>query len=68
MFEKKQGGGLLQGFIMFSLIGVIGLGINLLLMYMLVDGLRIWYMLAKAVSMAVVLGWNFIARKKLVFR
>lgn len=51
---------------LFFLTGVMGLGINQIVMWALVDGAGIYYMLAKLVSTAVVTIWNFITKKLVV--
>lgn len=55
-------------FIAFAIIGVIGLGLNELIMYGCTDGLGFHYMLSKIVSTAIVFFWNFLARRFLVFK
>ena len=54
-------------FIIFSLIGVIGLGLNNLLLYAFTDGLGIHYLISKIIVAALVMFWNFIARKIILF-
>lgn len=54
-------------FIAFTLIGVIGLGLNELIMYISTDCLSIHYMLSKLISTALVFFWNFLARKVMLF-
>jgi len=51
-------------FILYTLIGVIGLGLNDIIIYLLVE-LQVWYMYAKAVSVAVVFFFNFFGRRRL---
>jgi len=55
-------------FVAFAVIGVIGLGLNELIMYAGTDGLGLHYMLSKIVSTAIVFFWNFLARRFLVFK
>ena len=54
-------------FAVFALIGVIGLGLNELIMYVGTDVLHLHYMLSKLVSTALVFFWNFFARKFILF-
>lgn len=54
-------------FLVFALIGVVGLGLNELIMYVATDCLSIHYMLSKLISTAIVFFWNFLARKFLLF-
>lgn len=54
----------LQEFIWYALIGVIGLLLNDFILYVLVL-LNLWYLYAKAVSVALVFFFNFFARRGL---
>ena len=54
-------------FLFFVLIGLAGLGINHLLLWMLTDGLNVHYLQSKLVTAGGVLIWNFAARKLLLF-
>jgi putative flippase GtrA len=54
-------------FLLFALIGLAGLGITQLMLWTLTDGLNLYYLHAKLITSAVVLGWNFAARKLLLF-
>lgn len=55
-------------FTVFALIGIVGLGLNELILYAL-TGLIGWhYLFSKVASVAVVFTWNFAARKWLLFR
>lgn len=55
-------------FLGYAVIGIIGLGITELIMYVLTDCLHLHYMLSKAIATVVVLAWNYIARKKLLYK
>ncbi len=55
-------------FLAFAIIGVVGLGLNELIMYGCTDGLGFHYMLSKIVSTGIVFFWNFLARRFLVFK
>ena len=50
-------------FVIFCLLSVIGLGINQLLMWLLVEKMLIHYAITKIFATAVVMMWNFITRK-----
>ncbi|NLB53912.1 MAG: GtrA family protein [Syntrophomonadaceae bacterium] len=54
----------LQEFIWYASIGVIGLILNDLIIYILV-WLQLWYMYAKAISVAIVFFFNFFGRRRL---
>ena len=58
--KKKQG---TKEFIIFLILSVIGLLINSLIMYLLVDIFNIHYMVSKLVSTFIVMIYNFITRK-----
>ncbi len=58
--KKKQD---VKDFIIFIILSVIGLGINSLIMYVMVEKFGVYYMLSKIVSTAVVMVYNFITRK-----
>jgi len=53
-----------QEFIYYASIGIIGLALNDLIIYLLVS-LNLWYMYAKVVSVAVVFFFNFFGRRRL---
>ena len=55
-------------FIIFSIIGVVGLGLNNLLLYAFTDRLHIHYMLSKLITAAIVMLWNFFGRKLILFK
>jgi len=61
---KKSKLPLRQEFLLYAFIGVIGLGLNDLIIYLLV-WLQVWYMYAKAVSVAIVFFFNFFGRRRL---
>ena len=50
-------------FAIFAIIGVIGLGLNELIMYCASDLIGLHYMISKLISTALVFFWNFFARK-----
>jgi putative flippase GtrA len=54
-------------FLLFGLIGLVGLGINQVLLWTLTDGLGLDYSQSKLLSTPLVLAWNFGARKLLLF-
>lgn len=51
-------------FAIFIVLSLIGLGINELLMWVGVDVLLVSYLIVKLVATVVVMGWNFVSRKK----
>lgn len=56
-----------QEFVCFAIIGVIGLGLNELIMYVGTDMMHLHYMISKLISTAIVFFWNFFARKFMLF-
>ena len=58
--KKKQD---VKDFVIFIILSVIGLGINSLIMYVMVEKFGVYYMLSKIVSTAVVMVYNFITLK-----
>lgn len=56
-----------QEFVCFAIIGVIGLGLNELIMYVGTDMVHLHYMISKLISTAIVFFWNFFARKFMLF-
>lgn len=51
----------------FFTIGLIGLGINELILWVLTGGLGLYYLASKMASVFVVFTWNFFARKYVLF-
>lgn len=54
-------------FAIFALVGVIGLGLNDLILWVVTDLGGLHYLLSKLFAAAAVLFWNFLARKLLLF-
>ncbi len=52
----------------FAGIGVVGLGINELVLWILTGGLGLFYLYSKMASVILVFTWNFAARKLFLFR
>lgn len=55
-------------FLVFALVGFIGVGLNELLMLLMVDVFEWQEMLSKMIAAAIVLMWNFGGRKLILFR
>jgi putative flippase GtrA len=53
--------------ILFSLIGLVGLALTGLILWVLTSKFKVYYILSKAVATFIVYFWNFGARKKYVF-
>ena len=54
-------------FIIFSIIGLIGLGLNEVIIWFFTESAHFHYLISKIFSTVVVFFWNFFARKKLLF-
>lgn len=55
-------------FAIFSIIGVIGLGLNELIIYLCTDVCGLHYMLSKIISTIIIFFWNFFARRFILFK
>lgn len=53
----------IKDIIIFIILSVIGLGINQLVMYIMVELINIYYMISKIGATTIVMIWNFITRK-----
>ncbi len=65
VFQKATDINKAQEFIIYAIIGVIGLVIDTLLVWIFTDTLSLYYMLSKIISTIIVFIWNFGARKML---
>ncbi len=54
-------------FVSYAVIGVIGLGITELIMFLFTNCGNIHYMISKAIATVIVLVWNYLARKLIVY-
>ena len=54
-------------FLVFAVIGIIGLGLNEGIMYLCTGLLALHYLVSKLISTAIVFFWNFFARKMALF-
>ncbi len=52
-------------FMIYAIIGIVGLGFDTLIVWILTDVIHIYYMLSKIISTLLVFIWNFVARKLL---
>lgn len=55
-------------FVSYGIIGVIGLGITVLIMYVLTDIFKIYFMFSKIIATLIVLFWNYFARKTFLYK
>lgn len=63
IFKQSRFASRWHDFLLFGLIGLVGLGLNDLMLWILTGWLGWHYLLSKAVSTTLVFGWNFIGRK-----
>lgn len=68
VFNKNRSAKPWVEFMVFALIGVVGLGLNELIMYVATDLIELHYMVSKLISTALVFCWNFFARKLIIFK
>ena len=54
-----------QEFLIFALVGLVGLGLLILIMWGLTSGMHINYLISKILATIVVYAWNFFARRGL---
>lgn len=66
--DNKNSGKSVGAFLVFALVGVVGLGITEGLMHLGVNVLRFHYMLTKIAAAGIVLVWNYLGRKILIFK
>jgi len=55
-------------FVFYALIGIIGLGITELIMFLFTAYWNVHYMLSKVIATVLVLFWNYLARKKMLYK
>ncbi len=53
--------------IIFAVIGIIGLGLNELMIWFFTEQLTIYYLYSKMISTVIVYFWNFLARKYILY-
>jgi len=67
VFNQNRRVAALKEFIVFLIIGIIGLGLNELIMFLATDVAGIHYLISKLISTALVFLWNFFVRKFTLF-
>ncbi len=53
-------------FTLFAIVGVVGLGLNALIMWLFTEKAGFHYLLSKIVSTIIVFAWNFFARRSII--
>ncbi len=66
--DNKNSGKSVSAFLVFVLVGIVGLGITEGLMHLGVNVLHFHYMFTKIVAAGIVLVWNYLGRKILIFK
>lgn len=67
VFNNRVMENVMLEFILFSVIGLIGLALNELFLYILTDIFLIYYLVSKLITTFIVYFWNFFARKLILF-
>lgn len=67
IFRKPKLSNKAVEFVVYGLIGCVGLLLNNILMYVFTDAMQLHYMLSKLIAAALVLVWNFVGRKVILF-
>lgn len=67
IFNKSQLDNKLIEFNIFALIGVVGLIFTEILLYLFTDIFGLYYLLSKVITTAIVMFWNFIARRVMFY-
>lgn len=67
VFENSSVNGKIE-FLVYGIIGVIGLGFTEIIMYVLTEIAGLYFMVSKVIATIIVLVWNFIARKITLYR
>lgn len=68
VFNKRTLDNMWSEFTIFAVIGIIGLGLNDLFMWFFTDYVNLYYLFSKIIAAALILFWNFFARKITLFR
>ena len=66
--SQKARMGAAAEFISYGVIGLIGLGITMGLMFLLTDLAGLYFMLSKVITTFIVLFWNYLARKIFIYK
>jgi putative flippase GtrA len=67
VFENSNVNGKIE-FLVYGIIGVIGLGFTEIIMYVLTEIAGLYFMVSKVIATIIVLVWNFVARKITLYR
>jgi putative flippase GtrA len=67
VFSKRTLANKRTEFLIFSIIGLVGLGLNEVIIRLFTESMHFHYLISKIFSTVVVFLWNFTARKKILF-
>jgi putative flippase GtrA len=67
VFDRRTIDNVAIEFFIFTITGIVGLGLNEVIIWFVREKIQLHYLLAKAVSAGIVLIWNFGARKSVLF-
>lgn len=68
IFTKQSAYSRKKEFIIYTFIGIIGLALNSLFMFIFIDMFEIFYMTSKIITIILVYAWNFFSRKYIIFK
>lgn len=68
IFRKSKLSNTTLEFLIYGIIGVVGLILNNILLYVFTDLLNIHYMISKLITAVIVMGWNFFGRRIILFK
>jgi len=68
VFNKRTLDNKLSEFTIFAFIGITGIFLNVLIIYVFTEYVGLFYLLSKIIAAALILFWNFSARKITLFR
>lgn len=63
VFQSREDVSRLKEFLIFTVLCLMGMGINQLMLWLIVENLGIDYRISKILATAVVMVWNFVTRK-----
>lgn len=68
VFDTRRFSSKTAEYALFVLVGVVGLALNEALLWLFTEALGLHYLVSKAAAATLIFGWNFGARKLLLFR
>jgi putative flippase GtrA len=68
VFNKRTLDNKISEFTIFAFIGVIGIFLNVAIIYLFTEYVGLFYLLSKIIAAALILFWNFFARKITLFK